>query len=87
MCTSQIGASDGVSSGAAQQDLVSYLMGVGTSGDSGFSGSDPTVGSTGGTLPPASGGGLIQDSGSGSSIIVGGGSGLLGGGSTDIVFH
>jgi hypothetical protein len=88
MCTSQIGAGDGISSGAAQQDLVSYLMGVGASGDSAFSGSDPTVSGTGSApLPPASGSGLIQDSGSGSSIIVGGGSGLLGGGTTDIVFH
>jgi hypothetical protein len=85
MCTSQIGAGDGISSGAAQQDLISYLMGAGASGDTGFSSSDPTV-SGSAPLPPASGSGLVQDSGSGSSIIVGGGSGLLGGG-TDIVFH
>jgi hypothetical protein len=88
MCTSQIGAGDGISSGAAQQDLISYLMGAGASGDTAFSGSDPTVSGSGSSaLPPASGSGLVQDSGSGSSIIVGGSSGLLGGGTTDIVFH
>jgi hypothetical protein len=86
MCTSQVGASDGISHGAAQQDLISYLMGVGASGDSSFNSSDPTVSGNGGSaLPPASGSGLVQDSSSGSSIIVGGSSGLSGG--STIVFH